>query len=177
MRLRRLRVPTPRRRRLRLRSDRGPRSAAWRRRGAEASRVSEQAAALALATASGRLAGGASFKLCGRARRAVAAAGALRAAGRGGGGLAVGEQQSSRPGFGAVPLYTLSSADEPGKRYDRYDFASYRGAEEAYRVRDVRPPPPSDEEAAEQAAARVDAARRAANQTRAKVRLGMLMLE
>ena len=38
---------------------------------------------------------------------------------------AVGEQQSSRPGFGAVPLYTLSSADEPGKRYDRYDFASY----------------------------------------------------
>ena len=34
----------------------------------------------------------------------------------------------------------------------------YRGAEEAYRVRDVRPPPPSDEEAAEQAAARVDAA-------------------
>ena len=63
------------------------------------------------------------------------------------------------------------------ERYDRYDFASYRGAEEAYRVRDVRPPPPSDEEAAEQAAARVDAARRAANQTRAKVRLEMLMLE
>ena len=89
----------------------------------------------------------------------------------------MGEQQSSRPGFGAVPLYTLSSACEPDKRYDRYDFSSYRGAEEAYRVRDVRPPPPSDEEAAEQAAARVDAARRAANQTRAKVRLGMLMLE
>ena len=135
-------------------------------------RESEQAAALALATASGRLARGASFKLW------------KGASGGGGGGRwerlvveAVGEQQSSRPGFGAVPLYTLSSADEPGKRYDRYDFASYRGAEEAYRVRDVRPPPPSDEEAAEQAAARVDAARRAANQTRAKVRLGMLMLE
>ena len=59
----------------------------------------------------------------------------------------------------------------------RRTTASYRGAEEAYRVRDVRPPPPSGEEAAEQAAARVDAARRAANQTRAKVRLGMLMLE
>ena len=78
-------------------------------------RESEQAAALALATASGRLARGASFKLW------------KGASGGGGGGRwerlvveAVGEQQSSRPGFGAVPLYTLSSADEPGKRYDRY---------------------------------------------------------
>jgi len=112
--------------------------------------------------------------VCGRARRAAAAAGA----GSGWSWRRWASNSRAAPGFGAVPLYTtLSSADEPSKRYDRYDFASYRGAEEAYRVRDVRPPPPSDEEAAEQAAARVDAARRAANQTRAKVRLGMLMLE
>ena len=63
-------------------------------------RESEQAAALALATASGRLARGASFKLW------------KGASGGGGGGRwerlvveAVGEQQSSRPGFGAVPLH------------------------------------------------------------------------
>ena len=106
------------------------------------------------------------------------------ASGGGGGGRwerlvveAVGEQQSSRPGFGAVPLYTLSSACEPDKRYDRYDFSSYRGAEEAYRVRDVRPPPPSDEEAARQAAVRASAARKAPNQTRAAVRLGLQLLE
>ena len=74
-------------------------------------------------------------------------------------------------------LRPRSSACEPDKRYDRYDFSSYRGAEEAYRVRDVRPPPPSDEEAARQAAARASAARQAPNQTRAAVRLGLQLLE
>ena len=75
-----------------------------------------------------------------------------------------------RGGEGALS----SKAD---KRYDRYDFSSYRGAEEAYRVRDVRPPPPSDEEAARQAAARASAARQVPNQTRAAVRLGLQLLE
>ena len=71
---------------------------------------------------------------------------------------AVGEQQSSRPGYGAVPLYTLTAADGSGKQYD---FSSFRGAEEAYRVRDVRPPPRTPTEA-----------RAASHQTRATARLG-----
>ena len=55
----------------------------------------------------------------------------------------------------------ITAADGSGKQYDRYDFSSFRGAEEAYRVRDVRPPPRTPTEA------------RAANhQTRATARLG-----
>ena len=120
---------------------------------ARKAREREQATALALATPTGRIAPGATFKLWkgssreGRWERLVVAA--------------VGEQQSSRPGYGSVPLYTLTTADGSGKQYDRYDFSAFRGAQEAYRVRDVRPPPRTPTEA-----------RAASHQTRATARLG-----